>query len=325
MKIEIAGYHPGLENKVVELWNITLGRDFPLTARLFRQNTLENPNFRMTDGFVAEVDGKPAGFALARICREPIGNLGIMEGGGWISAILVHPDFQHRGVGTALYKKAEDYLAGLGVRTIMAGQDVGHFFAGIPASCLGAMEFFQGKGYEIGREVFDLTRDLGDYQTPPETARKIEKLAGRFVIKNCSDSEKGLLLDFFSRNFPGRWWYEAENYLKRGLPPEDYLIARRAGEVVGFCRVNHQGSKIIGPNIYWSELLGENYAGLGPIGVAGEYRGEGLGMALLCAGLEYLHRLGARRTVIDWTGLVDFYGKVGFKIWKGYFAASKQL
>jgi predicted N-acetyltransferase YhbS len=47
-------------------------------------------------------------------------------------------------------------------------------------------------------------------------------------------------------------------------------------------------------------------------------RGKGLGLALLQLGLEHLARMGVENAVIDWTGLVDFYGRVGFTPWKTY-------
>jgi hypothetical protein len=34
--------------------------------------------------------------------------------------------------------------------------------------------------------------------------------------------------------------------------------------------------------------------------------------------LEHLRDHGARRTIIDWTGLVDFYGKHGFEVTRTY-------
>jgi predicted N-acetyltransferase YhbS len=57
---------------------------------------------------------------------------------------------------------------------------------------------------------------------------------------------------------------------------------------------------------------------LGPIGVSKDVRGKGYGGALLDAGLGYLRDQGVRGCVIDWTDLVDFYGKFGFKPYREY-------
>jgi len=62
---------------------------------------------------------------------------------------------------------------------------------------------------------------------------------------------------------------------------------------------------------------------LGPIGVSKDARGKGYGGALLDAGLRYLRDQGVRGCVIDWTDLVDFYGKFGFKPYREYAILAK--
>jgi predicted N-acetyltransferase YhbS len=89
--------------------------------------------------------------------------------------------------------------------------------------------------------------------------------------------------------------------------------------------VNHWRSSWLGPNVYWHRLLGEHYGGLGPIGVSASHRGRGLGLALLCHSVAHLRDLGVRRMCIDWTNLLDFYGKIGFAPWKEYVHVGKTL
>jgi predicted N-acetyltransferase YhbS len=64
-------------------------------------------------------------------------------------------------------------------------------------------------------------------------------------------------------------------------------------------------------------------AALGPIGVGKAIRGRGLGLALLVRGLEFLRAAGAHETVIDWTDLLDFYGRCGFAPWRRYTLACR--
>ncbi len=58
--------------------------------------------------FVAEVDGRPAGFIAARPNYE--------TGIGGIPDMAVHPAHQGRGIGAALMKTALDYLASQGMQ-----------------------------------------------------------------------------------------------------------------------------------------------------------------------------------------------------------------
>jgi predicted N-acetyltransferase YhbS len=71
--------------------------------------------------------------------------------------------------------------------------------------------------------------------------------------------------------------------------------------------------------------MGDAPGGLGPIGVDEGRRGLGLGLALLRACIEELAGRGVGLMAIDWTDLAAFYGKMGFKIWKTYRMASKEL
>ena len=52
-------------------------------------------------------------------------------------------------------------------------------------------------------------------------------------------------------------------------------------------------------------------------------RGGGLGLGLVAAGVNYLYGLGVRDCGIDWTELIDFYGRLGFAVWKQYHILKK--
>jgi predicted N-acetyltransferase YhbS len=65
-------------------------------------------------------------------------------------------------------------------------------------------------------------------------------------------------------------------------------------------------------------LLGKFYGGLGPLGIAKAHRKRGLGLAIVALAVEDLKKRGVQRMCIDWTTLTDFYGKLGFEVWKRY-------
>ena len=64
---------------------------------------------------------------------------------------------------------------------------------------------------------------------------------------------------------------------------------------------------------------------LGIIGISADRRGQGLGAALLDAGLRRLHNNGVNGCIIDWTDLVDFYAKFGFTPHRAYYMLNKQI
>src|SRR5207245_699212 len=110
--------------------------------------------------------GPVIGFCLAKIAREPLGADGTLPDRGWVSALVVHPAFQRRGLGKRLLAQAEGYLASLGRRRVVLGGDPGHFFPGVPLRDE-ALAFFARAGYRFGGDAYDLHRSVAGYTTPP--------------------------------------------------------------------------------------------------------------------------------------------------------------
>jgi predicted N-acetyltransferase YhbS len=109
--------------------------------------------------------------------------------------------------------------------------------------------------------------------------------------------------------------------------PRDLIVAvdTSDGAIVGFSRIYDEASAILGPGVYWRALMGRRPGGLGPIGVDASRRGAGLGLGLLSYCVRELRSRGVSTMVIDWTDLLDFYGKLGFKVWKRYEPMSAAL
>jgi GNAT superfamily N-acetyltransferase len=88
----------------------------------------------------------------------------------------------------------------------------------------------------------------------------------------------------------------------------------------GFCHVFRPAAWPAGPSTYWSSA-----GGLGPIGVSAHLRGQGLGQQLMDASLVELRRSGVQWCTIDWTRLVDFYARFGFRPKQAYLRGHKRL
>jgi len=86
----------------------------------------------------------------------------------------------------------------------------------------------------------------------------------------------------------------------------------------GFALIQDWQNKTPIGGAVWRNDLGEKWGSLGPIGVSKSIRGHGYGHALLGEALMELKKRGAQRTIIDWTGLIDFYGKHGFETARTY-------
>ena len=308
---EVVAFGPEAVPEVVAVWNAALGETFPLRESLFAQNTVLDPHFDPGGCWVARGPkrGSAVGMCLAKVAREPIGADGTLPDRGWVSALVVHPAFQRRGLGTRLLAQAEMYLAGLGRRRVVLGGDPGHFFPGIPLRDE-ALAFFAGAGYQVRGDAYDLHRSIKDYTTPAEVGAA-RTGHPEVEIRPLRPGEEGRLLDFMDETFPGRWRYTMGRFLAAHGPVGDVMGVVRGGAVRGFAHLFHPGSRWIGPSIAWPPALGR-CGGLGPMGLAPAFRGRGFGLALLDAAVRRLQALGVDEMIIDWTNLIGFYGRLGF-------------
>lgn len=324
--MQIRSYRAGDEPAVIDLWNRCMGREFPLDSALFEQNVLRDAHYDPEAVWVAEeVGGRLLAYAHAKVCKEPLGAAGMMPEQGWIGALAFSPDQAGQEAARQLLQTALDWLKAQGRKRVNYGSDPAHLFPGVPVEQEAHQQLLREAGFTLSEhEVVDLIRDLADYRVPDEVEENLRRLP-EYQIRSCTPEDVPALLRFLQQEFPGRWYYETAKRLEVEDNPRDILILTQGEEVVGFCHTFHRGSRRIGPSIYWRKLLGEAYGGLGPIGLAASTRGKGLGLALLCKGVEYVKGQGASRMAIDWTDLVHFYGRIGFRVWKRYRSASRQL
>lgn len=312
------------------LWNRCLGPQFPMRTELLKQNLWAEPNFD-PEGSRAVLDGDRL-IGLVAVKRQQV-DLGVQkaENRGWITAILVDPAYQGRGIGSGLLQGARGHLRQYSAAEVALGSDPGHLFPGIPFECRQALDWFSRRGARLGGPVCDLANDaLADYRHGPEAVEAFARSRG-VQYRPASERDLPALRTFLQTAFPGRWAWEIEQHIARGGRPEDLMIAvdGAAGEgqavegpaVVGFARIHGPESTLFGPAIYWSPLFPGRHGGLGPIGVGKEQRGRGIGLALLAASIAELRDRGITSGVIDWTDLVPFYGLVGFRPWKWYTTA----
>jgi predicted N-acetyltransferase YhbS len=126
---------------------------------------------------------------------------------------------------------------------------------------------------------------------------------------------------FLEAAFAGRWARDVRQFLAGGGEPGTVMTLEVEGAIAGFAWLHPPGS----PGALRWAGFSPGMAALGPIGVSEAVRGRGLGLGLLVAGLNWLEAEGARDTVIDWTTLLEFYGRVGFEPWLAYRLGEKVL
>jgi len=305
--------------EIVRLWNKELSKEFPLRKELFYQNSLEDENVLIEGSWIALEKEKLVGLIISKVWKEDLECVKNKKDTGYIQVILVDSDYRNRGIGSELLRKAEEALKANGVKTIILGQDPWHYFPGIPSEYIDTVEWFKKKGYvEFGEEYDLYCRLNGEGQVTLPVFPEVE-------FKILDKGQKSNFLEFLNRCFPGRWEYEAVKYFEKGGEGREFVVAEKKGKIIGFCRINDSKSPFIAQNVYWAPLFEEELGGIGPLGIDPEERGKGYGLAIVQAGMYFLSQRGIRNIVIDWTNLVDFYGKLGCKVWKKYVKCKKQF
>ncbi len=313
--VEFELRNPAHHARAAELWTRACGEHFALSARALAFNTQPPLGARQAGRF-ARIGGELVGFVLASVL--PGQALTAPPERGWIDALAVAPEWQNKGIGHALLSWGEDWLRAQGCRSARLGGSLRTFAPGVPTE-LHRADFFLARGYgeraENGR-TWDLGADLAQYASP----KFIRQLPVK--IHPMSEGDVDALRAFLTREFPGRWLYEFEQHLRDGERLDEYLILKSERGVEACCIVTFEDS-VRPVEHFYPAPLPRPWGQAGSIGVSADRRGAGYGSALLDAALRHLRGRGVRGCIIDWTYLVSYYERFGFKPHREYLMLTK--
>ena len=310
--------NPTHRSTAAAIWSAACSPDLAISPRFVEFNTRPSTG-AVQLGQVAIQDDQIVGFILAS--AAPNAPEAARPDHGWIDAIAVAPDAQRQGIGSALLDWGEIWLHTQHVTSAHLGGSLRPFTPGLPDE-LHNENFFRARGYAGQHETWDVARDLGDYTL---TLPQAPKPAGGLPTTRPAQAEdESALREFFVREFPGRWRYEFEEHLREGGRLSDYTVLVSERGIDGFCFLTFEDSPRPLERFYMHRLP-RPWGQAGPLGVSADRRKLGYGLVVVDAGLRRLRDAGVRGCVIDWTGLLDFYGKFGFKPHRKYLMLSKKL
>ena len=307
--------------KLSRLWNDEYGFIFPISEELLNRNTFLTKGFLPNNSYVALVDGKPVGFIFNKVWEHSV-NIESYQNVGWISLLFVAKAFRKQGIGTELLNKSFEGFKKLGVETVYLGKDYQNFFPGLPVDLKSSLEWFTKRGFEALYQTNDLLNSIGFKSELKEYTDH-----GNYEIRFGNKNDFPKIIDFFERNFPGRWLVEFLDYQENGGDGSDYLICLDSEQnVCGFCRTASYKTNInlIGYSLTWRDRF-VKLGGVGPLGVDRDYRHKNIAYNLLVSAIDKLYSEGCKNLIIDWTNLMDLYRKFNFEIWKTYWYVQTKI
>ena len=202
---------------------------------------------------------------------------------GHIDLIAVHPRAQGRGLGSALVRAAERWLAGQGSAEIrLAGNPPCYAWPGIDVRYTPALCLAERLGYERYHVAWNMTVDLS---TDLSTDADIDRLARAGVeVRTAPVGGRAAVVEFARMYWHDGWAWEVEH-------ASGCHYAIRSGEVLGFAA--------------W----GARPTWFGPMGSAPAARGLGIGRVLLRRCLAEQRDAGMTHAEIGWVGPLRFYSR----------------
>ena len=302
--MQIRPYQGGDESQLLAVWNASMTAD-NIDAAIFRTKVLLDPNFQTANLPVAVEDERVVGFVLLLTRQVPLFLQGLEPEQAWITAFGVLPEYQRRGIATALFRYADQRLKAQGRKMVSISPYVPNYFTpGVDLKAYpGAIEFLTKIGFKTVDHAISMGVDLSGFQIPDELQaleRRREQEDG-LTIRPVTSADLPELMPFIIRHFGWDWFRFAQEYLLDlfgGRDPQAIclLVARQHGEIVGYCQQRLQR--------------------FGPFGVDPAKRNLGIGRLLL---FRCLATMSARQIYFAyflWTGddAARLYSLAGFKL-----------
>ncbi|MBQ2823653.1 MAG: GNAT family N-acetyltransferase [Oscillospiraceae bacterium] len=212
-----------------------------------------------------------------------------------VRLLCVHPEYQGRGIGTALMKQAEEHIAGNGYMSITAGGlDSGLFIGEVISK-----EQFdaQGSGF-LSRCGFAAKNGCVEMNLDLNELSAEKPVCPDGVQFRLYDGEKAELLEAAEKIDPD--WVQYFEYA------ENVFAAYYNGALAGACILGFDDTCLVSGD-------GFKTGNIGCVGVVPEMRRQGIGLSMVAKAAELLKESGCKNAFIHYTHLDKWYGKIGAK------------
>jgi ribosomal protein S18 acetylase RimI-like enzyme len=288
----------------------------PISADLFRTKVLLDPNFTPVNLPVAVSDERVVGFVLGLTRQVPHFLQGMESENAWVTAFGVHPDYQRQGIGQALFEHVVRRFTDEGRKTVDISPYVPNYFVpGVDVNAYpNAIAFLENQiSFNTLYQAISMGVNLTGFRVPEDMVNLEQRLTQEhdIVVHPVTAADLPELMPFITEHFGWEWYRHAREYLLQyfGGSPQQicFLVARREGEIVGYC-----------------QQRGERF---GPFGVAPGHRGIGIGRLLLFRCLATMRTRHVYYAYFLWTSrkTARLYALAGFKERRVFSVMRKEL
>lgn len=202
--------------------------------------------------------------------------------GNCVRLLCVAPEKRKTGVGTSLLKKAEEHIRSLGYsRAELGGTDSG-LLIGAPEEC---SRFFTQRGYTLTERVAEM------YGTP-DMLRSAPAAEGA-DFEFCRGSGLPEAVAAVDRD-----WVQ---YFDGG----EIFCGYSGGKIASFCLLDDDVDCLFSD--------GTRVGSIGCVGTVPEFRRHGIGLKMVELAARELYSRGCEKIFIHYTGVYEWYAKIGFR------------
>ncbi|KAL4810309.1 acyl-CoA N-acyltransferase [Aspergillus unguis] len=288
--------------------------------------------------FICTINSEPVGFCLSYTNRHPSSS----SASAYIAVLAVHPDAQGKGVGAALLDGTiARHRENFGPCRLELGSSFPRFWPGVPVSLpstvsnggdqktshgvqSNALDFFVNRGFKMRPDPprsVDMYRDIRNFSLDEEGNDCVRKAreAG-LTFEPLKDEGYAACMEGQRRNFANNAaWVDMYTKLSPITHPSSIMTAfSPSGTQIGWTLMLAPSSPILSTNWAMPSVCGPRTGLIGCVGVDSEYRGKGLGLALIAHAINDLKKRGVEGVFIDWVAIEGFYEKLGFEVWARY-------
>ncbi len=219
-----------------------------------------------------------------------------------IRLICVSPAYQNHGIGTRLLSDIEENRKEQGYESVITGGVSSQLFIGATSD---SWHFFESRGYESVGKCDEMLLELKDFH--------LEKYAlhGKEIAEyGWFEGDMKEILDAVSSVDEGWTPYFTES--------EKIYVARVDGEIASFCLVDTDCQK----------YLADHYGRVGMPGCVGaipKFRNKGIALEMVARVTDYLKEQGMDISFIFFTGVADWYKKIGYQIFLSEIFGTKRI